>query len=217
MFGKAKLAAISAEFLGTAVLALAVLAVASRTSFSFFAAITAALVAGLMVLLVGSASGAQLNPAISLGLWSQRKQETTQTIVYIGAQMLGGVVAWWLGQYLLGQRTEHIADWGVDWRVVTAEAVGAFVFGFGVAAAVSKGYEGSVLASVVGGSLGIGVLVASLGSNGVINPAVAAALDSMSWAYAVGPLAGVVVGMTLYNSLFETRSAKVKKVTRRKK
>lgn len=217
MFGKGKFAAISAEFLGTAVLALTVLAVASRTGFSFFAAIAAALVAGLMVLVVGSASGAQLNPAISLGLWSQRKQETTQTVVYVAAQMLGGVVAWWLGQYLLDQRTEHIADWGVDWRVVTAEAVGAFVFGFGVAAAVAKKYEGAVLATVVGGTLGIGVLVASLGSNGIINPAVAVTLDSMSWAYAVGPLAGAVVGMTLYNALFETRSTKPRKVTRRKK
>lgn len=208
MFGKNKIAALVAEFFGTAVLTLTILSVTARTSFPFFAAISAGLVAGLMVLIIGKASGAHINPAVTLGLWSQRKIQTSQALVYIGAQLLGGMVAWRLGEYLLGQPTEHIAQWGLDMPVLVAEVIGAFIFGFGVAAAVSGAYEGGKLATVIGGSLAMGILVASLASNGIINPAVALGIDSMSWAYGVGPVLGAVLGMSTHTLLFEDSPAK---------
>lgn len=215
MFGKNKIAALVAEFFGTAVLTLTVLSVTARTSFPFFAAIAAGLVAGLMVLIIGKASGAHINPAVTLGLWSQRKIQTSQTLVYIAAQLLGGMVAWRLGEYLLGQKTEHIAQWGLDTPVLVAEIVGTFIFAFGVAAAVSGAYEGGKLAAVIGGSLAMGIFVASLASNGLVNPAVALGLDSMSWAYGVGPLLGAVLGMSTHTLLFA--EAPLQKPRRRKK
>jgi glycerol uptake facilitator-like aquaporin len=94
---------------------------------------------------------------------------------------------------------------------LVAEAVGTFIFGFGVAAAVNGVYEGTKLATVIGGSLALGILAASLGSNGVVNPAVALSLNSMSWAYAVGPLVGAVLGMWAHELMFAPASTKRKK------
>jgi aquaporin NIP len=210
MFAKAKVAALVAEFLGTAVLSLAVLSVVLRSSFPFFPAIVAGLAVGIMILVVGKASGGHFNPAITLGLWSVRKVQTAQALVYVAAQLLGGLAAWKLTEYLIGRSTDHIADWGLNKGVLVAEAVGTFIFGFGVAAAVNGVYEGTKLATVIGGSLALGILAASLGSNGVVNPAVALSLNSMSWAYAVGPLVGAVLGMWTHELMFAPVSTKRK-------
>lgn len=211
MLKKGKVAALVAEFLGTAVLSLAVLSVVLRSSFPFFPAIAAGLAVGIMILVVGKASGGHFNPAVTLGLWSVRKVQTAQALVYVAAQLLGGLAAWKLTEYLIGQSTEHIADWGLNKGVLVAELVGTFIFGFGVAAAVSGVYEGTKLATVIGGSLALGIFAASLGSNGIVNPAVAVALNSMSWAYAVGPLLGVVLGMWAHELMFAPAPKKSKK------
>ena len=125
-----------------------------------------------------------------------------QAIVYVAAQLLGGLAAWQLSEFLLNQPLRNVAGDSLDWRVLTAEAVGAFVFTFGVAAAVSKAYEQVKLAMVVGASLTLGIMVASLASNGVVNPAVAIGIQSWGWAYVLGPVAGALVGMNLYGLIF---------------
>ena len=44
----------------------------------------------------------------------------------------------------------------------------------------------------------MGILVASLASNGIVNPAVAIGVQSWSWVYAVAPLVGAVLGANVY-------------------
>lgn len=220
MFSREKIAALVAEFLGTATLVVAVYSMAARTSFPLFAGLAAGLTVGLMTLVVGAFSGAQLNPAVTLGLWSARKNKTLTSIVYIAAQMLGGLAAWALLKYFLGHNLDNLAGQKFEWKVFIAEAVGAAVFLFGVTSAVYQKYEGGKLAFAVGTSLTIGILVASMASNGVVNPAVAVGLQSWNWAYATGPLVGAVIGANLYSLLFAadypairivTASAKTKK------
>lgn len=195
-----------AELMGTAVLAIAVYSMVARTTFPLFAALAAGLTAGLLVHTVGAVSGAHSNPAITLGLWSIRKIKTGQAIAYLAAQMLGGVAAWALIKYFLGHGLDSLAVGKFEWKVLISEGVGALVFGFGVASAVYQKYEGGRLSFAIGASLTIGVLVASLAANGVVNPAVAVGIQSWSWAYAVGPLVGSVLGMNLYLALFAPAS-----------
>jgi len=58
MFGKKKVAMVVAEFVGTAVLALAVLSVrSSGIGYALFVAIAAGLVVGSMMLVLGPSSG----------------------------------------------------------------------------------------------------------------------------------------------------------------
>lgn len=202
MFGRQKIAAIVAEFLGSAILVSAVLSMLGRTSFPFFAAVMAGLTLALMILIMGPISGAHVNPIVTVGLWTVRKVQTAQAIVYIGAQMLGGVVALYLNEYLLNQSLQSIAGAEFDWRVFVTEAIGAMIFTIAVFAAISRSWDGPKMAFTAGTGLVLGMSVASLASNGLINPALAVGVQSWSVAYVLGPVAGAVVGMNLYAMLF---------------
>lgn len=219
MFGRKKVAMLVAEFLGTYVLASAVLAMASRTTFPFFGGAAAGLTLAVMVLVIGATSGAHINPAVTIGLWSIRKIPTLQALTYIMMQMVAGFTAFRVNQHMMDQALPSLAKANWDWRVFSAELIGTLVFGFGIAAAIYSAYEGGKLAAAIGGSLFVGVLVASFGSNGVLNPAVALGLHSWSAAYALAPLLGAVVGMNLYVQLFAPQPAasRAKSATRLKK
>ncbi len=205
MFSRNKVAMVVAELMGVVVLVTAVYSMVARTSFPLFGGLAAGVTLGLLVHTIGATSGAHVNPAITLGLLSIRKIKAVPAILYIAAQMLGALAAWQLINYFLGSDIQSIAN-KFEWKVFSAELAGALVFGFGVASAIYQKYEGTKLAFTVGGSLTIGILVASLGSNGVLNPAVALGLQSWNWAYATGPIAGSIVGMNLYALLFAEES-----------
>lgn len=212
MFGRQKLAMIMAEFLGAGTLAVAVFSMTRYSGLiSIFPAIAAGLTAGLMVLIIGEVSGAHLNPAVTYGLWTVRKISTYQAIIYICAQMLGGVGAWYLLKYLSSTSQfplVEIAGKNIDAKVMVAEAIGTFVFIWGVAAAVYKNYEGLQRAVTIGSSLTIGIIIASIFSNGVLNPAVAVGIRSFNVSYVVGPLVGAAVATNVYALLFAPQTAR---------
>ncbi|HSX23584.1 MAG TPA: aquaporin [Candidatus Saccharimonadales bacterium] len=202
MFGRQKIAMIIAEFIGTFSLAGAVLAMSGRTSFPFFAALIAGLIYGLMVLVIGSASGAHLNPAVTVGMWTVRKIGTATAVVYIVAQTLGGLASWAFNGYLLDAPLKNMVGHKFVTRVLVAEAVGALIFAFGYASAVYQNYKGLRRAATIGASLTLGILLATFASNGILNPALAIGVRSWGLAYVVGPLVGAVVGVNLYARLF---------------
>ena len=208
MFSREKVSQLVAEFIATFTLVSVILGVSTRSTFPFFVAAGAGLTAGLMVVLLGAVSGAHANPAITFGLWSKQLIKTNQAVAYIVAQVLGGVVALGAYQYLINTTINRPSQ-NFDWRVFTAEAIGAGIFGFGVAAAVNLKLKGGVQGAAVGVALMLGILVASIASNGLINPAVAVGVDSIGWDYIVGPLVGALVGMQLYGAVFETKKKSV--------
>lgn len=229
MFGRTKIAAVVAEFLGTGALAAVIFAMFGRTTFPFFADVIAGVTFGTLVLVVGAVSGGHFNPVVTLGLWTLRKINTLQALVYIIAQMLGGLGVWALLTYLINKPLNSMAAKNFEWRVFVAEALGTFIFTFGVAAAIYQGFEGLQLAATVGASLTIGMLVGSIAANGLLNPAVAVGIQSWDRAYVLGPVAGAIVGMNLYAMLFApaksllfaartaTRTAETKTTTSRAK
>lgn len=202
MFSRNRIAMVVAEFLGTATLVAAVYTIMARTSFPLFSAMAAGAVVALFTLGVGRASGAHFNPAITFGLWSVRRVQTLRAVVMIAAQFAGGAAAWALLKYFLGHSLTGIAGAEFEWKIFVAEAVGTGVFAMGFAAAVMQRFDEAKLAAGVGLSLFVGILVASLASNGVVNPAVAVGIQSWSWAYAAAPFAGALVGMNVYSMLF---------------
>jgi glycerol uptake facilitator-like aquaporin len=197
-----------AEFFGTAVLTLSVLAVMrSQIGIGYFVAIAVGLTLSLLVLTIGSTSGAHVNPAVTIGMWTVRKIATMQAVAYIAAQMLGGLAAWRLYEYLVNRTLPNIAEKTFDWRVLVAEVVGTFVLTFGIAAAVYQGQKGLRQATTVGGSLFLGILIATVASNGILNPAVALGVQSWSRAYVFGPIIGAIIGFNLYALLFAPAGA----------
>jgi len=210
MSGRHKVAVLVAEFVGTYVLATAMLAMLVRTNFEFFSAVAAAVVYGGLYLVFGGVSGSHLNPAVTVAQWTVRKISSLHALAYIIVQLLAGYVALKGAQYFLNQTLSKTATGGVDWRVLIAEGIGAVIFGLAVAAALYKDMENSKKAVVLGAGLFGGILVASLASNGLINPAVAIGAKSVSWAYIVGPVVGLIVGVNLYNVLFTDNTSMAK-------
>lgn len=211
MFRKNKLAMLVGEFLGTAALTLIVLAIShSQLSLSYFIATAAGLMIALMTLALAGISGAVFNPAMTIGLWTVRKLRTLQALAYLVVQLLGGAVAWELFVYLT--KISGIHNSGTySARILVAETVGTFIFAFGWAAAIYQRFNLFTKAATIGGSLTAGALVASLGSAGLVNPAVALGLHQWGWGtYVLGPVLGAVIGFNLYNLLFvETELAEV--------
>lgn len=211
MFRKNKLAMLVGEFLGTGALTLIVLAIShSQLSLGYFIATAAGLMFALMVLALSGISGAVFNPAMTIGLWTVRKLRTLQAISYLIVQLLGGLVAWELFVYLT--KISGIHNSGTySARILVAEVVGTFIFSFGWAAAIYQRFNLFAKAATIGVSLTVGAMVASLGSAGLLNPAVALGLHQWGWGtYVLGPVLGAVIGFNLYNLLFvETELAEV--------
>ena len=179
-----------AELLGAGVLTLAVL-VTLKFPTAVATPLAAGLTLGLFVYTIGSVSGSHINPAVTLGLWSVRKIETFEAVLYIIAQILGGFLAMTAFSSLFGELpTVNAASVPMTF---VGEAVGAFLFLLGIMAVVSEKVKPGAAGVVIGGSLLLGILIASPLSNGVLNPAVAIGIRSLSWAYILGPIAGAIV------------------------
>lgn len=207
---RSRIAMLAAEFLGTAVLATVVINISrSQIGIGYFVAIGVGLALALLVLAFGKTSGAHLNPAVTIGLWTLRKIQTVQAIAYIAMQMLGGLAAWQLANYFVGSEIRSIAGDSFEWKILVAEAVGAFVFTFAIAAATYQDLKSGQKAALIGGGLFLGIVVASIASNAVLNPAIALANQSWARAYIFGPIIGGVIGFNLYVLLFAPASSLV--------
>ena len=236
------LGAMLAELFGVFVLTTAVLVLQGNP-------IVAALTVLILVLMIGGLSGAHVNPAVTVGMWATRQISWQKAVGYLVAQILGAMLALVIvTNFLHGTMvTDQLTGSPTEAKVfkVTAasdyakpffaEAVGALIFGFGVASAwIGKKERGSFeYAFTVGGALLVGLFIATIGSSAVINPAVALGVGAyqsdkhMMWsfiAYGLAPLLGATIGMWLYRImqtedevLVETATAEKSKTSSKKR
>ena len=186
------------EALGTGALTL-VVGLSLIGIFPVSTPILAALTLGLFVYTIGHISGTHINPAVTLGAWSIGKIETKVAMFYIVAQMLGAGVA-----MLFMSKFVTLPELTVSGEEIIglAEFLGTFFFTFGIASVVYGKASGALSGVVVGGSLLLGITIAVLlGSNGVLNPAVAFGIGSWGLMYVLGPVVGAVCGMQAYKRL----------------
>ena len=218
MLERRKIAMVAAEFLGTGILTAVVLAVASSSvPYTYFIALVAGLALAGGTLVFGPASGAHFNPVVTIGLWTARRIKALPAIVYVAAQLLGGMAAYALYTYLKKDSLDGVGEY--DPRVLIAEATGAFIFALGWAATVYHKLDTGKSAFVIAASFVVGVLVASTVSAGLINPAVALGTQNWVWGtYVLGPILGGIIGFNLYalvfapvNSLLGSKSGDSKK------
>jgi glycerol uptake facilitator-like aquaporin len=209
MFGRNKIAMLVAEFLGTGFLTLVVLGVQRSTlGLPYFIAIAAGVTVAYSMYVFGGASGAQMNPALTIALWTARRVKTTAAIMYIAVQLLGGWAAYALYHYFVNSNVQAIHN-PFTGRVMVAEAVGTLIFTLGWSVAAYNQWKVNRFATIAGISFAVGVVVASAASLGIINPAVA--IGARAWqfwgsngwgTYALGPVVGAVIGVNLYGLLF---------------
>lgn len=187
-----------AEFIGTFALSFVVLAaVASTKSLPMAVPLIAGLTLGLFVYSIGSISGCHINPSVTLAQLSAKKISLKDAVGYIIAQLVGALVAMFVAKLFI--ITSPMTSAAFDGKVFLAEMLGAFFFNFGIASVVYGKAKEQMSGLVVGGSLIFGVLVASLaGAAGILNPAVAVALNSASFVYLAAPIVGAVLGFQVY-------------------
>jgi aquaporin Z len=184
-----------AELLGTFVLALAVgLSLAGK--FPVPTPVVAGLTLMICVYTLGAISGAHINPAITIGLLSIGKISVKDAVGYLVAQFAGAGLAISVRGFLVAAPTGAVAtDAAVPF---VAEILGTFWLAIGVASVVHGSAPGDAAGVVIGGSLLLGIAVASQGSNGVLNPAVALGIGSVSVTYLLAPILGSVAAMWVY-------------------
>lgn len=191
-----------AEFIGTAVLTLAVVGSIINGS-GFVTLLTVGITLALFVATIGSISGSHINPAVTLGLLSIKKIHWKEALFYIVAQFAGAALALILVR-LHGAEIPAL-DYTFSWTSLVAEFVGALIFTFGISTIVlahDAHKAESKAPFVIGASLTVGAtLAAALGSNAVINPAVAFGIGSLGLAYVIGPVLGAVAGFWLFKAL----------------
>lgn len=208
-----KIAMLMAEFVGVGVLTTVVLAVAqSNVGIPYFISSAVGLALVVLVLVLGNVSGAHLNPAVTVGLWSLRRIKTLPALAYVGVQLLGGIAAYYMYSYFVDATWENTGAF--DARILVAEAVGALVFTMGIAAVLYQKHTGLQAAFTIGASLTLGVVIASTASvaagvigGGFVNPAIALGAQSWVWGtYVLGPILGGIIGFNLYALLFAPAS-----------
>lgn len=186
------------EAIGTFALTL-VVALSLAGSFPISTPALAALTLGLFVYSVGHISGTHINPAVTLGLLSLRKIPTKQAVGYILAQFAGAAVATGIVAQTVGLASLVVEGTST---VFWAELIGTAFFAFGIASVVYGKVTSALSGVVIGGSLLLGItLAALLGSNGVLNPAVAFGIGSFNLIYILGPIIGSVIGMQVYKRI----------------
>lgn len=212
MFGRKKIAMLLAEFLGTGVLTLVVLSVQRSTiGVPYFVGLAAGLAVILLMLIFGNVSGAHLNPAVTIALWTTGKAKTLAAALYIVMQLLGAWAAYGIYTYFVNSSLQGIGGHYTA-RVMVAEIVGAFIFAFAWSAVVAQQrFNDGVVATAVGVSFALGLIIAAVAGIGLINPALALGTHSwdiwgsMGWGtYVLGPVVGAVVGVNLHKYVFVT-------------
>lgn len=203
MFGKRKVAALVAEFLGAGILTLLILSVQRSTiGVPFFVAAAGGLTVAMLTFALASTSGGYFNPALTLGMWVARRVSTLTAILYIAVQLLGGWAAYGVYTYFVNNSLQKVGG-HFSWHIFTAEAVGTGIFVFGWAAARARRIVNNGAAAFAGLSYMVGIVAASSAAIGLLNPAVALGVRAWVWGtYVAGPVAGAIVGGLLYELLF---------------
>jgi len=168
-----------AEMFGTFALAL-VVGLSLVIKFPVSTPILAGLVLMLFVYSIGGISGAHINPAVTIGAWSIKKIGAKDALLYIIFQFIGAAIALFVISSSVGM--PMFSSVSNNWVTAFAEFLGMVFFTFGIASVLYGKAPNNVSGLVVGGSLLLGITVAALlGSNAVLNPAVAFGIGSCKY------------------------------------
>ena len=184
-----------AELLGTFLLVLAV-TFAIEFPLGAPAAVVGSVTLMLLVYTIGTVSGAHVNPAVTLGMLSIQKIALPEAVRYILAQLLGATLAIGVRHFIAGAPTAAFAE-EIHFPEYFAEFLGAMILTFGVATVALGKVDKTVSGIVVGGSLFVGLMLATPFSLAILNPAVAMGLQVVTMPYVISPILGGIAGAHL--------------------
>jgi glycerol uptake facilitator protein len=227
-------AAYFAEFVGTLLLVFFITAVVSLyvtlptstnpTPFIDFTVIGLVHMLVLFVLIqtLAVVSGAHLNPAVTVAMTALRQIKPPDALIYIVAQLAGGVAGALLTKGLLSDEGEGV-NYGatvvstrLDGEIfpgMIAEALGTFFLLWAIiGVAVNPRATKEWAALAIGGALGMVVMVIAPLTGAGVNPARSFGpalvakefngIDTFLLVYVVGPCVGALIAAILYFAIF---------------
>jgi MIP family channel proteins len=202
-------------FGGTAVAVGAILArpTAGPAYDSLAVALAFGLALAVVVAAIGHVSGAHVNPAVTLGMAAAGKFPWNYTPTYIGAQLVGAVLAALATWLTFGGPARSEASLAAtypaqgvgDLQAFVVEILITFILVFVVMAVATDQRAPAAIAPIaVGFALAVGVFIAGPVTGGAVNPV--RALGPMlvtgdltsAWLYILGPIIGGVLAALLY-------------------
>lgn len=173
------------------------------------------LVVAAMIFALGHLSGAHLNPAVTIAFCSARHFPPGEVGPYVGAQVVGAVLAslslrglFGLAGDLGATHPSHVGDLGA---LVIEAGLTAVLMIVILAVATDTRAVGSMAAIAIGATIGLEALVMGPITGASMNPArsLAPALVGGDltglWIYLVGPVVGALVGAVIYQFLRDMR------------
>lgn len=170
---------------------------------SFFLVVTA------LIVCFGHLSGAHINPAVTIAMWSIRRFPSRDVLPYIVSQCIGATAAAQLLRLILGPVGLNGATVP---NVTTLSAFAVeFVFSFAlflviVAVATDQRVPAGVAPLAVGGTVGFCALQgyltgASMNPARSFGPAVASKVWTVHWLYWAAPITGMLAAAQIYEWL----------------
>ncbi len=172
---------------------------------------------GVMVSATAAVSGGHLNPAVTIGLWSARKINTTNAVGYVIAQCLGAIFAAFLIKLsvpmdaltAVGMGTPALGP-GVSVQMgLVTEMILTFFLVFVVYGTAVDPRAPKVGGLFIGLTITLGILMAGPITGGSINPAryIGPALMGSglqnAWIYCIGPIMGGILAAQIYKTQLE--------------
>jgi MIP family channel proteins len=169
------------------------------------------LAVAVMIFAVGHISGAHMNPAVTAGFAVGRHFPVAQVVPYWVAQLVGAVLASLSVRALFGTAfglgVTQPAHVGPLAALVVEGGMTAVLMIVVLAVATDTRAAGSLAAIAVGGTIGLEALVmgpitgASMNPARSLAPAVVAGNLTDLWIYIIGPVAGALIGVAVYEAL----------------
>lgn len=172
---------------------------------SFGLAVTAA------VFTFGHISGAHINPAVSAGFRALGRIGNARFAGYVAAQLAGALVAGLAVLAILGDDTDAAATvpaiGGWDGALVSELILTGFLMLVILAVATDERAQGAFAAIAIGGYVGLAatgwgpVAGASMNPARTFGPAVVTGIWDYHWLYWLGPVAGALAAVAVYELL----------------
>ncbi|MCH4015724.1 MAG: aquaporin [Pediococcus pentosaceus] len=163
----------------------------------------------IMAYSVGAISGGHFNPAVTLGMWINKRISGADAIYYVISQFIGAVLASGMVKYFLSAMGASTSNLGqTDFAKISAfpalvtETLVTFLFVLVILLVTSKKYGNANFAGLIIGLTLAFMIIASLNlTGGSLNPArsfgpailVGGSALSHYWVYVVAPLLGAAI------------------------
>lgn len=229
LLSKSSWRALAAEFIGTFLLASVIVAGQGQPIFVLFGLVG-------IVLLIGSVSGAHVNPAITIAAWATKRIGWFRALGYVLVQFLGAAAAFYAISAFLGGAAQPTAEQqmygqsaaslfkaadistidGKEWYVFFAEVLGTAILGLAIAVATRTKDITNAALTAGGGifvALMVGITITGyVSASSIMNPAVALSLQAYTstvWAYIayiLAPIIGAVIGFVVSDAIREKKA-----------